>query len=67
VVKTDSTVGRLAVTLGTRSQETVEVLAGLKPGMMVVRAGHQKLFDGGKVFPMMSERKPGANNPSGGG
>jgi len=34
----------------------VEVLGGLEQGMTVVRAGHQKLFDGGKVMPMSSER-----------
>jgi membrane fusion protein (multidrug efflux system) len=67
VVKPDSTVGRVVVTLGSRSPEVVEVLEGLKPGMIVVRAGHQKLFDGGKVLPMLNEPMPGANNPSGGG
>ncbi len=67
VVNPDSTVARVVVVLGTRSPQVVEVLEGLKPGMMVVRAGHQKLFDGGKVFPMLNERKPDANNPSGGG
>jgi hypothetical protein len=30
--------------------------------MIVVRAGHQKLFDGGKVLPMMSQ---GGANPAG--
>ena len=30
-------------------------LQGLEPGMTVVRAGHQKLFDGGKVLPMSSQ------------
>jgi multidrug efflux pump subunit AcrA (membrane-fusion protein) len=54
VVNPDSSVTRVALTLGTRSPEIVEVLEGLKPGMQVVRAGHQKLYDGGKVLPMTS-------------
>ena len=53
VVKPDSTVSRVALTLGTRTGNVVEVLSGLKPGMTVVRAGHQKLFEGGKVMPVM--------------
>jgi len=52
IVKPDSTVARVPLTLGTRMSDVVEVLDGLKPGMVVVRAGHQKLFDGGKVMPM---------------
>ncbi len=59
VVNPDRTVARAVLTLGTRSAKSVEVLEGLKPGMVVVRAGHQKLFDGGKVFPMMSEPPAG--------
>ena len=54
VVKPDSTVARVPLTLGTRFSDVVEVVKGLEPGMTVVRAGHQKLFDGGKVLPMMS-------------
>ncbi len=54
IVKPDSTVFRIPLTLGTRLPDVVEVLEGLKPGMIVVRAGHQKLFDGSKVMPMMS-------------
>ena len=52
IVKADSTVARVPLTLGTRLPDVVEVLQGLKPGMTVVRAGHQKLFDGGRVMPM---------------
>jgi multidrug efflux pump subunit AcrA (membrane-fusion protein) len=67
VVKADSTVNRIAVTLGTRSADIVEVLGGLKPGMVVVRAGHQKLFDGGKVFPIASQpEQTSGRMPSGG-
>jgi len=57
IVKEDSTVVRVPVTLGTRTSDIVEVVDGLKPGMTVVRAGHQKLFDGGKVMPVPSGRK----------
>lgn len=52
VVKPDSTVSRVPLTLGTRKPDMVEVLSGLTPGMTVVRAGHQKLFEGGKVMPL---------------
>ncbi len=52
VVKADSTVTRTPVTLGTRSAEAVEVVKGLESGMKVVKAGHQKLFEGAKVMPV---------------
>lgn len=52
VVKPDSTVQRVALALGTRMPDEVEVLEGLEAGMTVVAAGHQKLFDGGKVLPV---------------
>ena len=55
VVKADSTVARTPVELGTRLRESVEVLKGLDAGTMVVRAGHQKLFEGAKVIPIMHE------------
>lgn len=67
VVQPDSTVTRVALILGTRSPEVVEVLDGLHPGMRVVRAGHQKLFDGGKVVPMMNPPKAQANTTPNGG
>lgn len=50
VIQADSTVARTPVSLGTRMSEAVEVLSGLKAGDRVVRAGHQKLFDGAKVM-----------------
>lgn len=56
VVKSDSTVARVPLTLGTRMADVVEVLDGLQAGMIVVRAGHQKLFDGGKVNPMTPQK-----------
>jgi membrane fusion protein (multidrug efflux system) len=66
-VKADSTVTRIALVLGTRSADIVEVLEGLRPGMQVVRAGHQKLYDGGKVLPMMSQPRTQARTTSNGG
>ncbi len=52
VIKPDSTVTKTAVTLGTRMKSSVEVIQGLSAGAQVVRAGHQKLFEGAKVFPV---------------
>ncbi|HLQ66495.1 MAG TPA: efflux RND transporter periplasmic adaptor subunit [Candidatus Limnocylindrales bacterium] len=57
VVKQDSTVTRSALTLGTRLADVVEVVKGLSPGQFVVRAGHQKLFEGAKVIPIQSGAK----------
>ena len=61
VVNPDSTATRVAVALGTRSPAIVEVLEGLTPGQTVVRAGHQKLFDGGKVLPVPDARAAAAS------
>jgi membrane fusion protein (multidrug efflux system) len=66
IVKPDSTVARVALTLGTRMSEVVEVLQGLEPGMTVVRAGHQKLFDGGKVTPVAGQRDTTVRTGAGG-
>jgi membrane fusion protein, multidrug efflux system len=55
VIGPDSTVHRTSVTLGTRTPDVVEILHGLAAGARVVRTGHQKLFDGGKVMPVMSD------------
>jgi membrane fusion protein (multidrug efflux system) len=52
VVKPDSTVTRTPIQTGTRDSMRVEVLSGLDPGAVVVRAGHQKLFEGAKVMPV---------------
>lgn len=54
VVKSDSTAARVPVTLGTRLADVVEVVQGLEPGVRVVRAGHQKLFEGARVLPITS-------------
>jgi membrane fusion protein (multidrug efflux system) len=61
-IQPDSTVKRVAVTLGTRTPEVVEVTAGLEPGGRVVRAGHQKLFVGAKVMPV-GEGPPAGEPP----
>lgn len=62
-VKADSTVARQPVTLGTRTADVVEVLSGLTAGMKVVRAGHQKLFDGARVMPVPAGA-PGGGPPA---
>lgn len=54
VVKPDSTVTRVALTLGTRLPDAVEIVKGVEPGQTVVRTGHQKLFEGAKVIPVQS-------------
>ena len=63
VVQPDSTVSRVAVTLGTRLSDVVEVTQGLEPGAKVVRAGHQKLFDKARVVPVQSQA--GGKGPQG--
>lgn len=52
LVNPDSTVARAAITVGTRLADVAEITAGLTPGSVVVRAGHQKLFDGARVMPI---------------
>jgi len=52
VIKPDSVVTRTPVTLGTRLVDVVEVREGLEQGQQVVRAGHQKLYEGAKVAPV---------------
>jgi len=54
VVQPDSTVVRAAVRLGTRDSAMVEVVSGLEAGTRVVRAGHQKLYEGARVLPVTS-------------
>jgi len=51
-VSADSTAARVPVALGTRLADVVEVVHGLAAGQVVVRAGHQKLFDGARVMPV---------------
>lgn len=54
IVKADSTAARAPVTIGTRLADIVEVTQGLQAGVTVVRAGHQKLFEGARVVPVAS-------------
>ncbi len=54
LVNKDSTVSAVPVTLGMQNPKRVEITSGLKNGSQVVRAGHQKLFDGAKVMPVNS-------------
>lgn len=54
VIKPDSTVTKRAVSLGLRQAGNVEVKKGLEGGERVVRAGHQKLFEGAKIAPVES-------------
>jgi membrane fusion protein (multidrug efflux system) len=54
VVQPDSTVVRREVKLGARQPGRVEIREGLQGGEKVVRAGHQKLFEGAKVQPVTS-------------
>ena len=66
VVGPDSSVARTPVKLGTRLEDVVEVVGGLKEGDRIVRAGHQKLFDKAKVIPVDS-RAAEAGGPGGPG
>ncbi len=54
IVKEDSSVARVPITMGIQLPDVVEVIKGLEPGGEVVSAGHQKLFDGAKVIPIAS-------------
>jgi membrane fusion protein (multidrug efflux system) len=54
-VRADSTVSKTPVALGSRDSMQVEILRGLERGERVVRAGHQKLFEGAHVMPVMSQ------------
>jgi membrane fusion protein (multidrug efflux system) len=64
VVKPDSTVTRSLVSLGSRTPAAVEVISGLDAGMQVVRAGHQKLYEGARVMPIQSQAAGGAGEGS---
>ncbi len=61
VVKPDSTAARVAIRLGTRLADVVEVVQGLESGMQVVRAGHQKIFDGARVMPIPTQKAASTN------
>lgn len=61
IIKSDSTVAAAPVTLGMQTPKVVEITSGLKDGMMVVRTGHQKLYDGAKVMPVNQDNTASAN------
>lgn len=67
VVQPDSTVVRRGVKLGARQPGRVEIREGLQGGEKVVRAGHQKLFEGAKVQAVTSavSTTPGAGGAAG--
>ena len=52
VIQPDSVVTRTPVSLGTRLADVVEVTAGLTEDQQIVRAGHQKLYEGARVMPL---------------
>ena len=67
LVGPDSVAHRTPVRLGTREVDRVEVESGVATGDLVVRAGHQKLFDGAKVLPVpAAEESPPAPAEGGG-
>jgi len=65
VVKPDSTAARVAVKLGTRLADVVEVTQGVDAGTVVVRAGHQKLFDGARVLPLPPQQQAAGQQNTG--
>jgi len=67
VVKADSSVAKTAIVLGTRDSNQVEVVHGLDAGQQIVKAGHQKLFEGAKVMPIPEgAMAAGMGGPGGG-
>ena len=56
----DGKVQRVPVKLGIRQEGRVEVTTGLAPEDVIVRAGHQKLFEGAKVAVAGASPEPGA-------
>lgn len=56
-VQEDGSVAQVPLRLGVRLARTVEILDGLQAGDQVIRAGHQKLFPGSKVFAVNSQNE----------
>ncbi len=65
VVGRDSTVARAPLQLGSRQADIVEVIEGIEPGARVVRGGHQKLYPGAKVMPIVSGAPAPGAGPGG--
>ncbi len=57
IVKPEGSVSKVPVELGLQLADVVEVLHGLEKGMQVVKAGHQKLFEGARIMPINSEKQ----------
>lgn len=57
VVNQDSTVKQVPIKTGLQLADVVEVVDGLKQGMMVIQAGHQKVFEGAKVMPVNTKQQ----------
>lgn len=55
IVNPDSTVAPAPVILGLQLNDVVEIVSGLKQGMQIVTAGHQKLFPGARVMPVNTQ------------
>jgi membrane fusion protein (multidrug efflux system) len=66
VIKPDSLVSRTPVSLGTRLAGVVEVTEGVNEGDSVVKAGHQKLYEGAKVMPLTAPAQEGADQATDG-
>jgi membrane fusion protein (multidrug efflux system) len=62
IVNDDSTVKLAPVTTGLQLSDVVEVVEGLGKGEMVIRAGHQKLYEGAKVMPINSHEVAAVQN-----
>ncbi len=52
MVKPDSSVTRVPITMGLQLADVVEVVQGLEKGGKVVSAGHQKLYEGARIIPV---------------
>lgn len=61
IINSDSTVALTPVILGMQTPKVVEITSGLKDGIMVVRTGHQKLFNGAKVMPVSPDNTTSSN------
>ena len=58
VVREDGTVARRILVLGARASNYVEVVEGIAAHEVVVRSGHQKLYEGAAVQPLQGQAAP---------
>ena len=63
LITPEGTVARRPIQLGTRLPDVVEILDGLTAGDRVVKAGHQKLYEGARVAPIEAV-PPGTEPPT---